>query len=56
MKKLALYLWKDEGGQDLTEYALLLTLIALVSVATINTLGQTINNVFTNTVNGFTST
>jgi pilus assembly protein Flp/PilA len=56
MKNLMMRLWKEEEGQDLTEYALLLTLIALVSIATINTLGKTINNVFTNTVNGFTAT
>jgi len=39
-------LWKEEEGQDLTEYALLLVLIALAAVAVMGTLGQAINNVF----------
>ena len=48
MSKLAWRLWQDESGQDLTEYALLLVLIALVCVVTIKTLGQAISNVYTN--------
>ena len=48
MSKLAKRLWQDESGQDLTEYALLLVLIALVCVITIKTLGQAISNVYTN--------
>ncbi len=48
MSKLAKRLWQDETGQDLTEYALLLVLIALVCVVTIKTLGQAISNVYTN--------
>ena len=41
-------LWKEEEGQDLTEYGLLLVLIALVAVAAMQTLGSAINNVFSN--------
>ena len=48
MKNLVRRLWQDETGQDLTEYALLLVLIALVCVVTIKTLGQAISNVYTN--------
>ncbi len=48
MSKLAKRLWQDETGQDLTEYALLLVLIALVCVVTIQSLGQAISNVYTN--------
>ena len=48
MSKLARRLWQDESGQDLTEYALLLVLIALVCVITIQQLGQAISNVYTN--------
>ncbi len=48
MKNLVRRLWQDEAGQDLTEYALLLVLIALVCVITIQTLGQAISNVYTN--------
>jgi len=41
-------LWKEEEGQDLTEYGLLLVLIALVAVVAMQTLGSAINNVFSN--------
>jgi pilus assembly protein Flp/PilA len=46
MKNLIIRLWKEEEGQDLTEYALLLVLIALAAVAVMGTLGKAINNVF----------
>jgi Flp pilus assembly pilin Flp len=39
-------LWKEEEGQDLLEYALLLALIVLTAVAAINPLGETIASVF----------
>jgi pilus assembly protein Flp/PilA len=48
MKALALRLWRDEEGQDLTEYALLLVLIALAAVTSLNTLAGAIKNVFSN--------
>jgi Flp pilus assembly pilin Flp len=35
-------LWKDESGQDLTEYALLLVLIALASIAALQTFGMAV--------------
>lgn len=41
-------LWNDETGQDLTEYALLMVLIALVAIAAMGKLGGTISNVFSN--------
>ena len=41
-------LWEEGEGQDLTEYALLMVLIALVSVASMQTIGTTISNVFSN--------
>lgn len=42
------HLWQDEQGQDLVEYSLLLVLIALVSAATIRTLGTSVKSVFGN--------
>ncbi|MFQ5888915.1 MAG: Flp family type IVb pilin [Gemmatimonadota bacterium] len=39
-------LWKDESGQDLAEYAILLALIAIVVIAAVRLLGPTIRNVF----------
>ena len=41
-----LHLWKDEAGQDLTEYALLLTLISLVVIASLGDLATAIKNAF----------
>jgi pilus assembly protein Flp/PilA len=48
MKAVIRRLWKEEEGQDLTEYGLLLVLIALIAVAAMQTLGSSINNVFSN--------
>jgi len=41
-------LWKEEEGQDLTEYALLLTLIALAAIVSMKSLATAINAVFSN--------
>ena len=52
-------LWKDQKGQDLFEYALLLLLIALMLVASTRSLSQAIGNAFrtvTNTVSAATPT
>lgn len=40
-------LWKDQSGQDLTEYALLLVLISLVAIASMKTIASAISTVFT---------
>ena len=37
MKNLMIRLWKEEEGQDLTEYALLLVLLSLAAIATLGT-------------------
>ena len=39
-------LLKDEEGQDLVEYALLLVFLALAAIAILPTLGSTVNTVF----------
>jgi pilus assembly protein Flp/PilA len=46
MRTVLARLWKEEEGQDLTEYALLLVLIALGSMAALSPLAGAINNVF----------
>jgi pilus assembly protein Flp/PilA len=38
----------DENGQDLIEYALVVSLIAFAAVAGMSTLASDINNAFTN--------
>jgi Flp pilus assembly pilin Flp len=46
MTRLINRLWKEEEGQDLTEYALLLSLVALATIASINSLAAAIQNAF----------
>ena len=46
MSQLLLRLWKEEEGQDLTEYALLLVLLSLAAIASLGTLATAINSVF----------
>ncbi len=55
MKTLLNRLWKDREGQDLTEYALLLVLIALGAIAVMSTLGSQINIVFSTASSTLTS-
>jgi Flp pilus assembly pilin Flp len=55
MKTLLARLWKEEDGQDLTEYALLLVLIALASMAALTPLATAINKVFANAASNLTT-
>ena len=41
-------LWREEDGQDLVEYALLVALIALVCVTGVSNVASAINSVFSN--------
>lgn len=41
-------LWKDEDGQDLIEYGLLLVLVALLSVTFITAIGTSLSKIFSN--------
>jgi pilus assembly protein Flp/PilA len=55
MKKQLMRLWNEQEGQDLTEYALLLVLIALAAITVMGTLGSAINNVFSTASSTLTS-
>ena len=55
MKQLLRVFWQDEAGQNLTEYALLLVVIALAAVASQNTLANTLKNVFGNAATSLSS-
>jgi pilus assembly protein Flp/PilA len=55
MKRLLVRLWKEEEGQDLTEYALLLVLLSLAAIATLGTLADAINSVFNKAANNLTT-
>jgi len=48
MKNLLVRLWKEEEGQDMTEYGLLLVLIALALIAVTQGVASGISTVFKN--------
>ncbi|MGB8591856.1 MAG: hypothetical protein WA755_15855 [Candidatus Acidiferrales bacterium] len=48
MSTLVYRLWKEEEAQDLTEYALLLVLIALACIVAVKGLATAIETVFNN--------
>ena len=39
---------RDEEGQDLLEYALLVALIALIAIGAVGAAGSSVNDIFTN--------
>jgi Flp pilus assembly pilin Flp len=41
-------LWKDEHGQDIAEYAVMLAVILVIVVGTVRLIGSNANNVFSN--------
>lgn len=47
-------LWKEEEGQDLTEYALLLVLLSLAAIGSLNGLATAISGVFANASSNLT--
>jgi pilus assembly protein Flp/PilA len=54
MKQLLLRLWKEEEGQDLTEYALLLVLLTLAAIGSLSQLATAINGVFSKAIGNLT--
>jgi Flp pilus assembly pilin Flp len=48
MKAFWARLWREEEGQDLTEYALLLVLLSLAAIGSIGGLANAINGTFAN--------
>lgn len=51
MAELLLKMWSDDQGQDVAEYALMLSLILVVVAAIVKTIGTTANSIFQETVN-----
>ena len=45
MKTMLMRLWKEEEGQDLIEYALLVSLIALIAATIFPTIGADLHTV-----------
>jgi pilus assembly protein Flp/PilA len=54
MKGLLKRLWQEEEGQDLTEYALLVVLIALAAVTAMKGLATAISTTFTSIATNLT--
>ena len=46
MKDLARKLWRNEQGQDVAEYAVMLAVILVIVIGTIRLIGGNANNVF----------
>jgi pilus assembly protein Flp/PilA len=46
MKHFLIRLWREEEGQDLVEYGLLVALVALAATAGMNALASAINSTF----------
>jgi Flp pilus assembly pilin Flp len=43
-----LRLWREEEGQDIAEYAVMLAVILVIVVGTVRLIGSNANNVFSN--------
>ncbi len=46
MSNLPLQLWRDDAGQDIAEYAVMLAVILVIVVGTVRLVGSNTNNVF----------
>jgi pilus assembly protein Flp/PilA len=55
MKELLMRLWREESGQDLTEYALLMVLIALAATAAMRGLATSIAEAYNNAASNLTT-
>jgi Flp pilus assembly pilin Flp len=49
MKTFCAHLWRDEQGQDLIEYTLMLAFVALASAALFSSAGTSINQIWSKT-------
>lgn len=48
VRELFLEFWRQEDGQDIAEYAVMLAVILVLVVGTIRLIGSNANNVFSN--------
>jgi len=46
MSKLIQRLWREDAGQDIAEYAVMLAVILVLVVGTVRLIGSNANNVF----------
>jgi len=52
MRDLAKLLWRNEEGQDIAEYAVMLAVILVIVIGTIRLIGGNANNVFSSVASG----
>jgi Flp pilus assembly pilin Flp len=55
MKQFFLRLWKEEQGQDLVEYALIVAAIGLALITTVNQLSTAVVSLYSSITQGLTS-
>lgn len=55
MRTLLKTFWREDEGQDLVEYSLLLAFIALAAVSILNSTGANVRNIFTKMSTGLVS-
>ena len=55
MTHVLLRLWRDEQGQDLVEYALIVAAVGLALITTVNTLSQAVVSLYQSISDGLAS-
>lgn len=55
MKRFLVRLWKEEQGQDLVEYALIVAAVGLALITTVNQLSQAVVSLYSSITEGLTS-
>ncbi len=55
MQELLRKLWNDDQGQDIAEYALMLTVILLIVVGSVTAIGNHANTIFNTVATQLTS-
>jgi Flp pilus assembly pilin Flp len=54
MFDILLRLWSDDNGQDIAEYALMLTVILVIIIITVQAIGNNANTIFSKVVSALT--
>ncbi|MCC6368706.1 MAG: Flp family type IVb pilin [Bryobacterales bacterium] len=55
MKKILIRLWKEDQGQDLVEYALIVAAVGLALITTVNQLSVAVVSLYSSITQGLTS-
>jgi Flp pilus assembly pilin Flp len=55
MKELLLRLWREDDGQDLVEYALIVAAVGLALIVTVNNLSAAVVSLYSSITDGLAS-